>query len=107
MSTTEWAQTSGNEHKQIPNKHNQLVGTSINKHTITHATKGKSRCGQVKTSARTNKRREWWVHTYAEGRHTCNTSGAAATMAAAAYSNGDAPASHPPFWGFLLLVFFT
>src|ERR1700679_2434936 len=34
----------------------------------------KSGCGRTKTSTRTNEQREWWVHTYAEGRHTCNTS---------------------------------
>src|ERR1700683_4630950 len=73
-STTEWAQTSGNEHKQSPNKHNQVVETSINKHTTAHPSKAKSGRGRTKTRTRTNEWSEWWVHTYAEGRHTCNTS---------------------------------
>ena len=70
---------STSEHEQRRNENDQVAGT--NKDTTARTNKRKrvrpqrQEQEQAWMSARVNERSEWWAHTFAEGGHTCNTSG--------------------------------
>ena len=108
-STTEWAQTSGNEHEQRqnepklaqmstseheqrPNENDQVAGTNKDTTMCTNKRKRvrlqRQEWERVRMSARVNERSEWWARTFAEGGCMCNTSGGHSNNGSSTTSTG-------------------